>query len=93
MLHVLIVSNHWELRRQYPSAGIFVDRQLASLRNAGLKISTFDVGAGHSPFNLLKRWLELRRTVGQIGPDIIHAQYGTLVGSLAVICSRGQVGG
>jgi glycosyltransferase involved in cell wall biosynthesis len=86
-----MVSNHWKLKEQYPTAGIFVDRQLSSLKKLGIKISTFDVGTQHSPVLIFKKWLRLRRKVRQLRPDLIHAHYGTLVACLAVLAGRPTV--
>jgi glycosyltransferase involved in cell wall biosynthesis len=83
--HVLIVSNHWQAKIQCRSAGIFVDRQIESLRQAGIRVSTFDIGLSHSPVHLFRKWLELRRHVRQIGPDLVHAHYGTIVGAIAAM--------
>lgn len=86
--HVLMVSNHWEVKTNWSSAGVFVDRQIDSLRKAGVKISTFDIGASHSPIRILKRWWELRRTVQRLHPDLIHAQYGTYVSFVAAFAGK-----
>jgi teichuronic acid biosynthesis glycosyltransferase TuaC len=88
MLHVLMVSNHWGAKKKSLAAGVFVDRQMDSLRRAGVKISTFDVGTSHSIFHVLTKWLQLRRTVHELRPDLIHAQYGTIVGFLSVFAGR-----
>ncbi len=77
--HVLFISNHWEAKTSRPSAGVFVDRQITSLKQAGLRVSTFDVGTSHSPVHILRKCLELRRLVRQLRPDLVHAQYGTIV--------------
>ncbi len=85
LLHVLVVSNHADLRRHLPFAGVFIDRQAASLRNAGVKISTFDIGPGHSIIDLFRRFRELRREVRRLDPDVVHARYGTVVAALSVL--------
>lgn len=89
--HVLVISNHLEAKKHSPCAGVFVDRQIASLRRAGVKISTFDIGASHSPINLFYKWLQLRRQVRQAAPDLVHGQYGTIVGLLSVFAGRPAV--
>ena len=86
--HVLMVANHWGAKALTPSAGIFVDRQVASLEKIGVRIDTFDIGTSHSPIHLAKRWLELRRVVRRLNPDLVHAQYGTIVGFLSTFVSR-----
>ncbi len=90
-LRVLQVSNHWEMKRKFVFSGIFVDRQIDSLKKAGIEISIFDLGTSHSPFKVIKKWLELRRKVKQVKPDIIHAQYGSIVGFLSVMAGRPTV--
>jgi teichuronic acid biosynthesis glycosyltransferase TuaC len=90
-MHVLMVSNHWEEKERSFAAGVFVDRQVDSLKRAGVKISTFDIGTSHSPFHILSKWLQLRRTVRELRPDLIHAQYGTIVGFLSTFAGRPAV--
>ena len=82
---VLILSNHWEIKKQYPASGIFVVRQVTSLRKLGISVSRFDIGASHSPLRLLSKWMKLRRKLRRIRPDIVHAQYGTIQATLAVL--------
>jgi glycosyltransferase involved in cell wall biosynthesis len=93
-MHVLVVSNHWS-RYQAPGpndepqkgpthGSIWVDRQIEALRSLGVRVSTFDIGASHSPFKLWRKLWELRREVKRINPDVVHARYGTLVGTLSV---------
>lgn len=90
-LKVLQVSNHWENKREFVFSGIFVDRQIDSLKNAGIEISTFDIGTSHSPFKVFKKWLDLRRKVKEVDPHIIHGQYGSIVGLLSVFSGRSAV--
>ncbi len=90
-LKVLQVSNHWEAKRDFVFSGIFVDRQIRSLENAGIKISIFDMGICHSPFKIIKKWFELRRMVKKINPHIIHGQYGSIVGLLSVLSGKPAV--
>ena len=86
--HVLVVSNHWGAKAFTPSVGIFVDRQIVSLEKVGVRVDTFDIGTSHSPIHLVKRWLELRRVVRRLNPDLVHAQYGTIVGFLSAFVSK-----
>jgi teichuronic acid biosynthesis glycosyltransferase TuaC len=81
--HVLTVSNHWSRKNSH--AGIFVDRQIRALRGLGVRISTFDSGLSHSPIKLFRKWLELRRTVQELKPDLVHARYGSMVALLSVL--------
>ncbi len=86
--HVLVVSNHWGVKASTPSAGIFVDRQIASLERVGVRIATFDIGTSHSPIRIVGKWLELRKLVQRLDPDLIHAQYGTVIGFVSAFVSR-----
>jgi len=79
----LVVSNHWEQKGKYSFAGIFVDRQVDSLKRMGLKVSIFDVGVHQSAICSFRRLLNLRQIVQQVKPDLLHAQYGTLVALVA----------
>jgi len=90
-LHVLVVSNHWGARKTMPAAGIFVDRQITALKKLGVRINTFDIGLSHSPIRLLRTWFELRRLVQRLDPDLVHGQYGTIVGFLAAFASKPAV--
>jgi teichuronic acid biosynthesis glycosyltransferase TuaC len=67
-----------------------VDRQIQSLRKAGLKVTIFDVGLSYSPARLLKRWIVLRQEVRRLRPDLIHAQYGTIVGFMGALAGNGK---
>lgn len=88
---VLVVSNHWSAKKSAPAAGVFVDRQIASLEKAGVRIDTFDIGTGHSPLHILKKWLELRRLVQRLDPDLVHGQYGTIVGFVSAFVGKPAV--
>lgn len=85
---VLMVSNHWGAKVSTPSAGIFVDRQIASLEKIGVRIATFDMGTSHSPIHIVRKWLELRKLVQRLDPDLVHAQYGTIIGFVSTFVSR-----
>lgn len=72
-------------RPAIPYAGVFVDRQLQSLREAGVDVEYFDVGASLSPHILFRRLRELRHMIRRERPDLVHAQYGAGVGLVAVL--------
>jgi glycosyltransferase involved in cell wall biosynthesis len=63
---------------------IFVRRQLNSLRTLNVDSHAFFLNAGTSPRLLLKRWLDLRREIASLKPDLIHAHYGTIT---ALVCA------
>lgn len=83
-----MVSNHWGSKASFPSAGIFVDRQIVSLERVGVRIATFDIGTSHSPIQILKKWRELRRLVRRLNPDLVHAQYGTTTAFVSIFVSK-----
>lgn len=78
-MRVLFVTNYRGAWGQNASAGIFVERQAESLRAAGVDVRFFDLGRSHSPLVLARKWRELRAEIRRIAPDLIHAQYGTIV--------------
>lgn len=90
-LHVMMVTNYVEAKKHSSWVGIFVDRQVASLKRAGVQISTFDIGTSHSLVHLLLKWFELRRQVRKVAPDIVHGQYGTKVGIVAAFAGKPAV--
>jgi teichuronic acid biosynthesis glycosyltransferase TuaC len=89
--HVLMITNHLEAQKQFPFAGVFVDSQVASLQHAGVTISTFDIGTSHSPFIIFRKCLELRKSVRKLNPQLVHGQYGTIVGIATIFAGRPAV--
>lgn len=83
--HVLVVSNHWGDQKSSPWAGIFVDRQIASLEKEGARISRFDIGMSRSLTHIAAKCIELRQLVKCLQPDLVHAQYGSLVSFIAAL--------
>ncbi|SLM49967.1 putative Glycosyltransferase [Nitrospira japonica] len=90
-IHVLVVSNHWGVKKQCSPAGVFVDRQVNSLENVGVRITTFDVGTSLSLSQCFKKWLKLRRLIDSIKPDVIHGRNGTIVGFMSTLSGRPSV--
>jgi glycosyltransferase involved in cell wall biosynthesis len=84
-LRVIVVSNHLEVKKRLPFAGIFTDRQIESLRVAGANVELFDLGAKYSFLHLLRKWFALRRQIRRFKPDVVHARYGTVVAFLSVM--------
>jgi teichuronic acid biosynthesis glycosyltransferase TuaC len=82
-LRVLFVSNYLEARRDKPYAGIFVERQIESVRAAGVTVEYFDIGISLAPAALFRSWRRLRKVVTRWRPHVVHAQYGAAVGLLA----------
>lgn len=82
---VLFVTNYGDAKSHNASAGIFVDRQARSLREAGVDVIELDIGRNQSPLGLLKAWRALRREIERVRPDLLHAQYGTIVACVSVL--------
>lgn len=68
-----------------------MDRQIASLERVGVRIATFDIGTSHSPIRIVGKWLELRKLVRRLNPDLVHAQYGTTTGFVSTFVSKPTV--
>ncbi|MCA9467846.1 MAG: glycosyltransferase [Nitrospira sp.] len=88
---VLFVSGHWSAKANRPCAGIFVDRQLASLKKKGIEMATFDVGRSHNPFSLFRKWIKLQKLIKRFQPHLVHGQYGTMIGFLAAFSGAPSV--
>ena len=89
--HVLMVCNYLGEKESTVWAGIFVERQIASLEKAGVRVTTFDIGRSHSTVHIVKKWLELRKVVTRLDPDLVHAQYGTITGFVSTFASKPTV--
>jgi len=68
-----------------------VDRQVKSLSKLNVNIATFDIGINHSPVHIFKKWLELRRLVRRLNPDLVHGAYGNIVGIVSAFAGRPAV--
>jgi len=66
---------------------IFARRQLNSLRTLNVDSHPFFLNAGNSPKRLLKSWLDLRREMARLKPDLIHAHYGTTTALLCAVAA------
>ncbi len=85
---VMMLSNHQSAQQWSPSAGIFIDRQIYSLEKLGAQILRYDLGPGHSLFQLAAKYFDLKRIVRDEQPDLIHAQYGTIVSMVGALLGR-----
>lgn len=84
-MKVLMVSNYATGKKDVAYAGIFVERQLQSLRDAGITVEAFDIGRPGSAAGFYRSWRALRRFAREFAPDLVHAQYGAAVGLLAAL--------
>lgn len=89
--HVLMVCNHSGEKASTIWAGIFVERQIASLERAGVRVTMFDIGRSYSTVHIVKKWLELRKLIRRQDPDLVHAQYGTITGFVSTFVSKPTV--
>jgi hypothetical protein len=58
-LHGRMGQQTQEYPRGIPSSGVCVAHQPTSWRSAGTDTSIFNIGICHSPWHLLRKWLEL----------------------------------
>jgi len=56
----------------------FYQREIGSLAELGVETHIFILRSRTSPRVLAADWLNFRRMVREINPDIVHAQYGTM---------------
>jgi glycosyltransferase involved in cell wall biosynthesis len=63
-----------------PSNGsvVFIKRQVASLKDAGIVCEPFLLASRTSPWVLVKEWRRLRAMIRLFRPDIVHAHFGTV---------------
>lgn len=78
-IRILFVTNYRDGWSENASHGTFAERQARSLREAGVDVSSFDIGRSHSPIALLKSLSALRAEIRRVKPDLLHAQQGTVV--------------
>ena len=64
VLRVLSVQNHAQLVRHLPFAGVFVERQMASLGDRGVEVTRVDIGTSYAPWALLRKLHELLLMTG-----------------------------
>jgi len=70
---------------------IFVTRQVASLREAGIECEIFLLASRTSPRLLFREWKRLRRVIQTTQPDFVHAQFGTMTSFLTVLSTSRPV--
>jgi glycosyltransferase involved in cell wall biosynthesis len=73
-LRVLAVTNMWPVPGA-PQFGIFVERQVAALRRAGVDVDVLFVNGRASRLNYLRGFAELRQRVRRQRYDLVHATY------------------
>jgi glycosyltransferase involved in cell wall biosynthesis len=79
-----VVSNYLDGKKEYSFSGIFVERQVESLSQAGVEVASFDIGNSYAFRDIFLKWRALRRMVRMFEPNVVHARYGTLVALLSV---------
>lgn len=84
-MRVLCVANAWPEGSSV--AGIFVKRQVDSLRRAGCEVDVSVVG-GSAGVNWVADVRALRERIQERGYDVVHAQYGGRTALAAVGASR-----
>jgi len=84
-LKILFVVNYGSAKAAGDWKGIFVERQARSLRNLGVIVEPFDIGTSYTPVALFRSWCQLRREIRRFKPDLVHAQYGTVVAFISIL--------
>jgi teichuronic acid biosynthesis glycosyltransferase TuaC len=64
---------------------IFVERQIASLENAGVVCQSFMLASRSSPRALLVAWHQLPKAIRSFQPHLVHAHYGTMTAFLTIL--------
>ena len=72
---VLVVTPYWP-SEEFPSAGIFVKRQVDILREKGITVNVFHIEGKGKIFNYLRAIVLLRRFVRNKHFDLVHAHWG-----------------
>jgi teichuronic acid biosynthesis glycosyltransferase TuaC len=85
-MRVLVFTNMYPTLK-HPSAGIFVQEQVESLREAGVEVDVLDFNGKGSAVNYLKAGLALRRMLNNKSYQLVHAHYG-LSGAAALLQTR-----
>src|SRR5262245_11968791 len=66
---------------------IFVERQVAALREAGVMVMSFFLASRTSVRVLIRELRRLRIAIRQFRPDILHAHFGTMTGFFCAVSS------
>ena len=74
-LKVLVITSEWPTP-EIPYSGVFVQRQVESLRNKGIEVDIFHFRGGRRPANYLKAWRIVREKLSAKQYDLVHAQWG-----------------
>lgn len=74
-MRVLIVTSAWP-NAGHPESGVFVKREVDSLRKAGIDAEVFFYRGGMNPFNYIKARMKILKLLAENHFDIIHTQFG-----------------
>ena len=74
-----------------PGAGVFIVRQMASLRRLGIDVKEFYADDRTSLQGIVRNIRKVNDVVNEINPDIVHAQYGSVTALMSVIMRRCRV--
>jgi len=74
-MRVLMITCEWPSTTS-SNSGIFVARQVESLRQAGVDIDVFHFRGAKSPRNYIRAWRGAQDRLSQGGYDVVHAQWG-----------------
>src|SRR6478672_8534406 len=74
-LRVLMITSEWPTA-QNVNSGLFVARQVQSLRRVGIKVDVIHFRGARNIGNYLRAWRRVRAQVSTKPYDLVHAQWG-----------------
>lgn len=74
-LRVLVLTSEWP-SNQYPTSGVFVQRQVAALQSIGVQINVLPFRGHGNPLNYLGAFFRMNYELGRHKYDLIHAHFG-----------------
>jgi glycosyltransferase involved in cell wall biosynthesis len=85
-MRVLVVTSEWP-SEEYPSSGIFVQRQVSAFASLGVETRVFAFRGWASIVQYLRAFRHLRHRLAREEYDLIHAHFGQ-AGLLACLATR-----
>jgi teichuronic acid biosynthesis glycosyltransferase TuaC len=74
-MKVLIITCEWPTP-QIPHGGLYIYRQVESLRQAGIEVDVFAFQGRRNLARYISAWIRLRKTYRFSNYDLVHAHYG-----------------
>jgi len=74
-IKVLTITSEWPTS-EHPNWVPFIVQQVNYLRKAGIDVDVFSFRGSKNPFNYIKAWFRVRKTLRAKHYDLIHAHFG-----------------